>query len=146
MTNAARYATGSAIDVDLVWERSELRAVVRDHGLPAGRGPSGVQGSGTGLRGMAERIEAVGGTVTAGPAPEGPGWRIALRVPVVEDAGAAEGTASEEGAAAGGAVVGGTGTPGTDSGGVGTSDTDSGGTGTPGTDSGGMTADGKADA
>ncbi|MFJ4624965.1 sensor histidine kinase [Streptomyces sp. NPDC088847] len=136
MTNAARYATGSAIDVDLMWERSELRAVVRDHGLPAGRGPSGVQGSGTGLRGMAERIEAVGGTVTAGPAPEGPGWRVALRVPVVEVAGVAQATASDDGAAAGGAVVGGTGT----------SDTDSGGTGTPGTDSGGMTADGKADA
>ena len=91
MTNAARYATGSAIDVDLAWEGSEMRAVVRDGGLPAGRGPSGVKGSGTGLRGMAERIEAVGGSLTAGPAPEGPGWRIALRVPVVEDAGAAAG-------------------------------------------------------
>ncbi|UXX94737.1 sensor histidine kinase [Streptomyces sp. AD2-2] len=140
MTNAARYATGSAIDVHLVWEGSELRAVVRDHGLPAGRGPSGVQGSGTGLRGMAERIEAVGGSVTAGPAPEGPGWRIALRVPVVEDSGAAErtaeGTAPEGGAAAGGAAVGGTVV-----GGTGTAGTNSGGT-----DSGGMTVDGKADA
>ena len=82
MTNAARYATGSAIDVDIVWEDCEMRAVVRDHGIPAGRVPSGVQGSGTGLRGMTERIEAVGGSLTAGPAPDGVGWRIALRVPV----------------------------------------------------------------
>ncbi|WP_405862306.1 sensor histidine kinase [Streptomyces sp. NBC_01515] len=121
MTNAARYATGSAIDVDLVWEGSELRAVVRDGGLPAGRGPSGVQGSGTGLRGMAERIEAVGGSLTAGPAPEGPGWRIALRVPVVEDDGAAADTSYEVGAAAGDAKA-------------------------PRTNAGGITADGKADA
>jgi signal transduction histidine kinase len=126
MTNAARYATGSAIDVVLAWEGSEMRAVVRDRGLPAGRGPSGVQGSGTGLRSMAERIEAVGGSLTAGPAPEGPGWRIALRVPVVEDAGAAADTASEDVAAAGGGIAG--------------------GTNAPGTDAGSITADGKADA
>ncbi|WP_370153420.1 sensor histidine kinase [Streptacidiphilus sp. EB129] len=82
MTNAARYATGSAIEVDMVWEDCEVRVVVRDHGLPAGHGPSGVTGTGTGLRGMTERIEAVGGSLTAGPAPGAAGWRIALRVPV----------------------------------------------------------------
>lgn len=146
MTNAARYATGSTIDVDLVWADSELRAVVRDHGLPAGRGASGVQGSGTGLRGMAERIEAVGGSVTAGPAPEGPGWRIALRVPVVADPGGAAGSDGAAGSGSGGdgavrgAVVGGTSGPDT-SGTVGTA-------GTAGTGTGdGMTAaDGKAGA
>ncbi|MFE3578229.1 sensor histidine kinase [Streptomyces vinaceus] len=125
MTNAARYATGSAIDVGLAWEGLELRAVVRDHGLPAGRGPSGVRGSGTGLRAMAERIEAVGGSLTAGPSPEGPGWRIALRVPVVGGDGAAADTVSEDVAAACGAVAG--------------------GTDAPGTNTGGMTAEGKAD-
>lgn len=82
LTNAARYATGSAIEVDTVWEDCEVRVVVRDHGLPASHVPSGVKGSGTGLHGMAERIEAVGGSLTAGPAPGGAGWRIALRVPV----------------------------------------------------------------
>jgi signal transduction histidine kinase len=124
MTNAARYATGSAIDVDLVWEGSELRAVVRDHGLPAGRGPSGVQGSGTGLRGMAERIEAVGGSVTAGPAPEGPGWRIALRVPVAS-------VVQDDGAGAGGTIAGGT---------------DAASITAGGTIAGGISADGKAEA
>ncbi|MCX4746257.1 sensor histidine kinase [Kitasatospora sp. NBC_01287] len=130
MTNAARYATGSAIDVVLAWEGSELRAVVRDRGLPAGRRPSGVQGSGTGLRGMAERIEAVGGSLTAGPAPEGPGWRITLRVPVVQDAGAEADTASGDAAAAGGAVAGGTDAAGTNA----------------GTNADSITADGTADA
>ncbi|WP_327297485.1 MULTISPECIES: histidine kinase [unclassified Streptomyces] len=82
MTNAARYATGSAIEVDVAWSERELRVDVRDQGLPAGRGPSGVKGSGTGLRSMAERIEAVGGKLSAGPVPGGAGWRIDLRVPV----------------------------------------------------------------
>ncbi|GAA1962041.1 sensor histidine kinase [Kitasatospora viridis] len=81
MTNAARYATGSPIRVQVSWLDRELRVTVRDHGRPAGRQPSPVQGSGTGLRTMAERIEAVDGTVAAGPAPGGPGWLVDLRVP-----------------------------------------------------------------
>ncbi|MBY8886632.1 hypothetical protein K7472_17415 [Streptomyces sp. PTM05] len=84
MTNAARYATGSPIEVDVAWEGRTARVTVRDHGLPAGRGPSGVQGSGTGLRSMAERIEAAGGSLDAGPAPAGPGWRIVVELPVAE--------------------------------------------------------------
>ncbi|MFI9272228.1 sensor histidine kinase [Kitasatospora sp. NPDC052896] len=82
MTNTARYATGSVIQVHVTWEQRELRVTVRDHGLPTGRRPSGVHGSGTGLRSMTERIETVGGTLVAGPEPGGPGWRIELRVPV----------------------------------------------------------------
>ncbi|MDI5962379.1 sensor histidine kinase [Streptantibioticus silvisoli] len=82
MTNATRYATGSAIEVRVAWEERALRVAVRDHGLPAGHRPSGVMGSGTGLRSMSERIEAVGGTVDAGPDPSGNGWRIEVRVPV----------------------------------------------------------------
>ncbi|WP_371538181.1 sensor histidine kinase [Streptomyces sp. NBC_01023] len=90
MTNAARYATGSAIEVDVAWSERELRVYVRDHGLPAGRGPSGVKGSGTGLRSMAERIEAVGGTLSAGPVPGGAGWRTDMRVPVAGAGGGAD--------------------------------------------------------
>ncbi|MYS19738.1 Signal transduction histidine kinase, partial [Streptomyces sp. DvalAA-14] len=62
LTNAARYATGSAIEVRVAWDARTLRVAVRDHGLPAGHRASGVQGSGTGLRSMSERIGAVGGT------------------------------------------------------------------------------------
>lgn len=50
---------------------------------------------------MAERIEAVGGSLTAGPAPDGTGWRIVLRVPVVAAAG------RDAGAATAGTVTGG---------------------------------------
>ncbi|MFC1419200.1 sensor histidine kinase [Streptacidiphilus cavernicola] len=82
MTNTARYATGSVIQVCAAWDAWELRVTVRDHGLPAGRRPSGVKGGGSGLRSMTERIEAAGGTLAAGPEPGGAGWLIELRVPV----------------------------------------------------------------
>ncbi|MFC1411584.1 sensor histidine kinase [Streptacidiphilus sp. N1-12] len=82
MTNAARYATGSAIEVRVAWDERGLRVDVRDHGLPVGGRPSGVKGSGTGLRSMGERIEAVGGTVGSGPQPGGGGWHTEVRVPL----------------------------------------------------------------
>jgi signal transduction histidine kinase len=82
MTNAARYATGSGIDVDVAWDPARLRVRVRDHGLPATHGPSGVKGSGTGITSMAERVEAAGGRLTAGPAPDGPGWLVEITLPV----------------------------------------------------------------
>jgi signal transduction histidine kinase len=82
MTNAARYATGSGIDVDVAWDAARLRVRIRDHGLPAQHKPSGVKGSGTGIKSMAERIEAVGGTLAAGPDPHGPGWLVEVQVPV----------------------------------------------------------------
>jgi signal transduction histidine kinase len=83
MTNTARYATGSAIDVDVTWGPVQLRVGVRDHGLPAEREPSGVKGSGTGIKSMAGRVEAAGGRLSAGPAPHGPGWLVEITVPVL---------------------------------------------------------------
>ena len=88
LTNSARYATGSPVEVNVAWDADEVRVVVRDHGLPAGRGPSGIQGSGSGLSGMSERIGQAGGTVAAGPAPDGPGWRVALSMPASAPTGA----------------------------------------------------------
>jgi signal transduction histidine kinase len=82
MTNTARYATGSAIDVEVTWGPAELRVRVRDHGLPAGRQPSGVKGSGTGIASMAGRVEAVGGSLTAGPVLNGHGWLLQVTIPV----------------------------------------------------------------
>jgi signal transduction histidine kinase len=82
MTNAARYATGSAVDVGVTWAPARLLVRVRDYGLPAGRRPSGVKGSGTGIASMAGRVEAAGGTVTAGSVPDGGGWQVQVTVPV----------------------------------------------------------------
>ncbi|MFC8350777.1 sensor histidine kinase [Streptomyces sp. NPDC057280] len=115
LTNAARYATGSRVDVNLAWEPDELRLAVRDYGLPPGGVAAGARGSGTGLRGMGERVEAVGGSLSTGPAPEGPGWRVVLRVPVAAPTG---GGSSELGAGAGGGGAGETMVDGLGTGGV----------------------------
>jgi signal transduction histidine kinase len=92
MTNSARYATGSAVEVTVTWGPAQLCVRVRDNGLPAGHEPSGVKGGGTGISSMAGRIETAGGRLTAGPLAGslaggslggGPGWLVELSVPVI---------------------------------------------------------------
>ena len=82
LTNAARYAPGATVSVDLAWTPGELRTTVTDTGLPSGRQAVADQGTGLGLAGMTERLVDVGGSVTAGPTPAG-GWRVAITVPQV---------------------------------------------------------------
>jgi signal transduction histidine kinase len=84
MTNAARYATGTGIDVQVTWRPGRLGVRIRDYGLPADHQPSGVKGSGTGIKSMAGRVEAVGGRLAAGPMPDGPGWLVEIIIPVTE--------------------------------------------------------------
>ncbi len=80
LTNAARYSPGSPVDVELAWRPGELRARIDDAGPSPGRPPLTGQGSGLGLAGMQERVEQVGGTLRAGPRPDG-GWRVEVVVP-----------------------------------------------------------------
>jgi signal transduction histidine kinase len=88
MTNAARYATGSAVEVKVAWSAEQLLVLVDDDGVPAQRQPSGVTGSGTGIKTMTGRIEAAGGALSAGPDPDGPGWRVEARIPLTGRGGA----------------------------------------------------------
>jgi signal transduction histidine kinase len=81
LTNAARYATGSVIAVEVAWAPAGLRVCVTDDGVPPGHRSSGIQGSGTGLAGMTERVESVGGALTAGPRTGRPGWCVEVQVP-----------------------------------------------------------------
>jgi signal transduction histidine kinase len=80
LTNAARYAPGAAVAVTLAYEPEVLRVCVVDTGLSPGRNAVPSQGSGLGLAGMAERLRAVGGSVTAGPGP-GDGWQVVMAIP-----------------------------------------------------------------
>ncbi|MBK3574590.1 histidine kinase [Streptomyces sp. MBT65] len=82
LTNTLRYAPGATVTVlvrrlegtlELTVDNTE--ATVRD-GTTAHVG----MGSGRGLAGMRERAAAVGGELTAGPAPDG-GWRVRARLP-----------------------------------------------------------------
>jgi signal transduction histidine kinase len=79
LTNAARYAPGAAVTVTLAYASNKLRVCVADTGLSPGRNAVPSQGSGLGLAGMAERLRAVGGSVTAGPRPGG-GWQVEMGI------------------------------------------------------------------
>ena len=89
LTNVRKHATGAAVTVEVRAGESdgeEIVTVVEDH-LGDTLPPNGARpaselataGGGYGLRGMRERAEALGGTLTAGPV--GDGWRVELRLP-----------------------------------------------------------------
>ncbi|HEY8301786.1 MAG TPA: histidine kinase, partial [Jatrophihabitans sp.] len=80
LTNAARYAPGAPVSVEVDFTGTGLTICVADDGLPPGRAPVPSQGSGLGLAGMSERLAAVGASVTAGPRPSG-GWQVRIQVP-----------------------------------------------------------------
>jgi signal transduction histidine kinase len=77
LNNVAKYAGASHVDVRLWWQDGEVAFEVSDDGVgfdPAARG------YGTGLRGMADRLEALGGTLEVQSAPRA-GTKILGRVP-----------------------------------------------------------------
>jgi signal transduction histidine kinase len=79
LTNAARHAPGSRVEVVVGVDRDWLDVTVRDHGAAA---PGTVaEGAGFGLVGLAERVRAIGGELAAGPAPGG-GFAVTARLPV----------------------------------------------------------------
>lgn len=78
--NTLKHAhAATRLDVEVTVEGGVLRLRVQDDGagVPAHSGPAR---AGRGLPGMHERAAAYGGTVTAGPAPEG-GWRVLAHLP-----------------------------------------------------------------
>lgn len=81
LTNAVRYAAGSAVSVQLIYAPDAISVFVDDEG-PATT-PSARQSSGHGILGMAERVATVGGVLEAGPRDPGPGWRVHARLPVL---------------------------------------------------------------
>jgi signal transduction histidine kinase len=78
VTNALRHArNASRVEIRVVEGAGRLRLRVTDDGQidparPAGRG--------FGLLGMTERVQLLGGTLRAGPAPEG-GWTVEAELP-----------------------------------------------------------------
>jgi signal transduction histidine kinase len=75
LANAARHAPGAAVTASVSVRAGDVEVVVADAGGPAPpRGPAGV-----GLVGMRERVEALGGTLAAGPA--GTGWEVRAVLP-----------------------------------------------------------------
>ncbi len=78
LTNVVKHAPrDSDASVTLTWEPTALRVVVVNHHATAPTADGSTHGRG--LVGMRERLEAVGGSLSAGPV-EG-GWRVAARIP-----------------------------------------------------------------
>ena len=77
LNNVVKYADASHVDVRLRWQDGEVDFEVSDDGV--GFDPA-AKGYGTGLRGMADRLEALGGTLEVQSAPRA-GTKILGRVP-----------------------------------------------------------------
>jgi signal transduction histidine kinase len=86
LTNVRRHADEAAVEVSLDYTPTLLRVAVRDFGpgRSVGLGDDAGPG-GFGLIGMRERVEAIGGTLTAGDHAEG-GFEIVADLPVISDA------------------------------------------------------------
>ena len=79
LTNALRYASGAAVRVLVRGDAQELVAEVGN--APAvGEVALAGTGTGNGLRGLRERVDACGGRLEAGPTPDG-GWLLRARLP-----------------------------------------------------------------
>ncbi len=79
VTNCAKHAPGSQVEVSIAREGWELRISVVNDGPrePARR----LEGGGEGLPGMRRRVELFSGSLCAGPRPEG-GWQVLVRLPI----------------------------------------------------------------
>jgi signal transduction histidine kinase len=75
VTNARRHAGATAIDVRAAAAHATLRVEVRDDG----RGGAG-ESAGSGLQGLRDRVEAIGGTLVV-DSPAGGGTRILATLP-----------------------------------------------------------------
>jgi signal transduction histidine kinase len=76
LTNAAKHARASSVQVELGADDTMVRLTVRDDGI-GGADPA----RGSGLTGLSDRIEAVGGTLKA-TSPVGGGTTLLIEMPV----------------------------------------------------------------
>ena len=79
LTNAVRHAPGSPVRVRLDLEDETLSIEVRDDGAALAT-TLGAAGSGSGLEGMRERVESLGGNLTT--VSPGRGWILRAELPL----------------------------------------------------------------
>lgn len=77
LTNALRYSTDSSVHVTIVREDHQLRVTADNPAAPADVGTSR---RGSGLQGLSERVQALGGNLEAGP--KGDRWHLRATIPV----------------------------------------------------------------
>lgn len=81
LSNAMRHAHAKTITVRCMEHPSFYQLIVTDDGADATPASSSNVVEGTGLASMRERVEALGGTFTAGLRAGAPGWRVFATVP-----------------------------------------------------------------
>ncbi|MFJ3973734.1 ATP-binding protein [Streptomyces sp. NPDC090021] len=82
LTNTGKHAaTATAVRVSLRTVPTGLEVRIADDGGRPARLSEKARGGGYGLAGMAERAQALGGLLTAGPGPEG-GWIVTAVLPL----------------------------------------------------------------
>ena len=83
LANTARHAGPTRARVTLRRESGRLRIAVVDDGPATGWEPH--PGAGQGLRGLHETLTALGGTLTAGPRADAPGFVVEAILPIPTD-------------------------------------------------------------
>ncbi len=84
LTNTARHAGHSDVDIRLTYRARCLEVTVADTGpLRTEQTQPAVLGSGSGLRGMRERVLACRGELTSGPGEDGRGFTVRALLPLV---------------------------------------------------------------
>ncbi|CNG34911.1 integral membrane sensor signal transduction histidine kinase [Mycobacterium tuberculosis] len=78
LTNVTRHSTASTATVRVDYADGEVTVSVEDDGVPSSPGPSA---GGSGIRGMRDRAESLGGALEAGPGPDG-GFSVRARLPL----------------------------------------------------------------
>lgn len=82
LTNTGKHAaTATAVRIGLRTVPTGLEVRIADDGGRPAKLSENARGGGYGLAGMAERAEALGGSLTAGPTPEG-GWLVTAILPL----------------------------------------------------------------
>ena len=82
LTNASKHADASRVEIDLYLDDASLRLSICDDG-GGGADPS----RGSGLIGLKDRVEALGGTIDV-ESPHGRGTRLQVAIPVLADSSA----------------------------------------------------------
>ncbi len=82
VTNAVRHSGATTCEITLTTATERVELTIADDGIGAPVDTL-AETEGTGLRGLSERLAAVGGTLEAGPA--GAGFRVRARLPVQDE-------------------------------------------------------------
>jgi signal transduction histidine kinase len=80
VTNALKHAPGAPIDIAVTRTRPTLTVTISNSAARFDQAVLASAGGGHGLSGMRQRVAALGGTLTAGPHPDG--WRVRAILPL----------------------------------------------------------------